>query len=307
MLSKLRSKKGFTLIELMIVVAIIGILAAIAIPNFLRFQAKSKQSEAKTNLGGIFTAEIAYFGRAQCVRRSRCDQLGSDRGPRGIGIHRTAADDLGNIGNVTFANWGTPHGWSWTSTPAVSTATPAPSLRARKGTSTRTPRSDAWVINDKRVLGNSFDDVTLIRICSDPESEKGGLRAAFLFFLFALSVLASGKSLPVRPRRSPGGGLSPPRRLAVEAQAREPLDVPSIRRRRSPAFAVLTLGHAFSSVYFWVSLQHALNIADWRPSFSGSPSRLFREDPTGRDGIRFSLSVCRRGRARGRRGGAISG
>ena len=62
MLSKLRSKKGFTLIELMIVVAIIGILAAIAIPNFLRFQAKSKQSEAKGNLGGIFTAEVAYQG-----------------------------------------------------------------------------------------------------------------------------------------------------------------------------------------------------------------------------------------------------
>src|SRR5512141_792537 len=62
MLSKLRSKKGFTLIELMIVVAIIGILAAIAIPNFLRFQAKSKQSEAKTNLGGIFTAQTAYLG-----------------------------------------------------------------------------------------------------------------------------------------------------------------------------------------------------------------------------------------------------
>ena len=61
MLSKLRSKKGFTLIELMIVVAIIGILAAIAIPNFLRFQAKSKQSEAKTNLGGIFTAETSWF------------------------------------------------------------------------------------------------------------------------------------------------------------------------------------------------------------------------------------------------------
>jgi len=58
----LRGKKGFTLIELMIVVAIIGILAAIAIPNFLKFQAKSKQSEAKTNLKGVYTAETSYFG-----------------------------------------------------------------------------------------------------------------------------------------------------------------------------------------------------------------------------------------------------
>ncbi len=58
----MRNKKGFTLIELMIVVAIIGILAAIAIPNFLKFQAKSKQSEAKTNLKAIFTAETSYFG-----------------------------------------------------------------------------------------------------------------------------------------------------------------------------------------------------------------------------------------------------
>jgi type IV pilus assembly protein PilA len=62
MLKGKKGKKGFTLIELMIVVAIIGILAAIAIPNFLKFQAKSKQSEAKSNLGAIFTGELAYFG-----------------------------------------------------------------------------------------------------------------------------------------------------------------------------------------------------------------------------------------------------
>ena len=61
MFKMIQNKKGFTLIELMIVVAIIGILAAIAIPNFLKYQAKSKQSEAKVNLKAIFTSETSYF------------------------------------------------------------------------------------------------------------------------------------------------------------------------------------------------------------------------------------------------------
>src|SRR5712692_5534227 len=60
MLSKLK-KRGFTLIELMIVVAIIGILAAITIPNFIRFQARSKQSEAKSNLKSLFTAQRSFY------------------------------------------------------------------------------------------------------------------------------------------------------------------------------------------------------------------------------------------------------
>ena len=54
------NKKGFTLVELMIVVAIIGILAAIAIPNFVAMQYRAKRSEVPSNVDGIKTAELAY-------------------------------------------------------------------------------------------------------------------------------------------------------------------------------------------------------------------------------------------------------
>ncbi len=56
----MRQNKGFSLVELMIVVAIIGILAAIAIPNFVAMQYKAKRAEVPGNVDGIKTAQLSY-------------------------------------------------------------------------------------------------------------------------------------------------------------------------------------------------------------------------------------------------------
>lgn len=59
---KLASNAGFTLVELMIVVAIIGVLSAVAVPNFKKYQAKAKTSEAKVQLSAAFTAQQSFYG-----------------------------------------------------------------------------------------------------------------------------------------------------------------------------------------------------------------------------------------------------
>ena len=61
MFKKLNDSKGFTLIELMIVIAIIGILAAIAIPQFSAYRARSYNSAAQADLRNAATAQEAYF------------------------------------------------------------------------------------------------------------------------------------------------------------------------------------------------------------------------------------------------------
>ena len=133
----------------MIVVAIIAILAAIAIPNFLSFVSKTRRSEVKANLEGIYKAEISYFAEKNTFSNSfveiRWLPVGVAHHTYSVGMEYFGKDNTINpkpasVTPVANDNSFSAYGW---------------------GNIDSDTSVDIWHIDDQKNLVNDVDDLIL--------------------------------------------------------------------------------------------------------------------------------------------------
>jgi prepilin-type N-terminal cleavage/methylation domain-containing protein len=141
-LRKPNKGNGFTLIELMMVVVIIGILAAMAIPRFMRSSVRVKQSEAKEILRQIYVMERTYFQEKECYYPSDGSSITAQPGQ--------------NIPSL-YVEIGTPAHYSYTVTGTRTT------FSATAGSTSPTgldddPTLDIWTIDQTGDLTCASDD-----------------------------------------------------------------------------------------------------------------------------------------------------
>ncbi|MBY0554790.1 prepilin-type N-terminal cleavage/methylation domain-containing protein [bacterium] len=180
------NNKGFSLIELMVVVAIIGVLAAIGVPQYAKFQAKTRQSEAKGHLSALFTAENSFKSEWNLYTT---DVRNAGFAVVGNALRYTAGFDAAACTNYTTAN-GAPAetvansqahvtavnagtGATWNATIAFGAAAVALHANAdcsdtafvavAAGDPRSTPAayavgtSDAWSINQNKLIRNELN------------------------------------------------------------------------------------------------------------------------------------------------------
>jgi len=113
--SVLKTNQGFSLVELMIVVAIIGLLAAVGVPQYQKFQSRARTSESKTALSALYTSQSAFFQEWNC--------FSSNLRTVGFGV---AGTNLRYFTAMRTTVTGTPDATTYTScnagTPSVTTA-----------------------------------------------------------------------------------------------------------------------------------------------------------------------------------------